>query len=183
MGARAELKSRARSRISRRGVSVVEGTIIFAIGGALLAITVPAFVREIHASRFVEPVDGLQKLSSAAVTYAHEKAVKDAFPPTTSLTPSEPPRGARAVDPAGAWDTPTWTALGFRPVAEGVPHLFAFGFDATLTPAKSSFVAHAHGDLDGDGVRSTFEVRGHVAEGDPAGAVIEPGMYVDAEVE
>jgi hypothetical protein len=73
-------------------------------------------------------------------------------------------------------------AVGFRAVPEGVAHAFAFGFDSTLGPSRSTFVARANGDLDGDGVTSTFEVRGHAAAGE-AEPVIEPGMVVEAEVE
>ena len=47
-------------------------------------------------------------------------------------------------------------------------------FRATYVPAP------AHGDLDGDGVLSTFEIEG---EADANGARILPGMYVDREVE
>jgi hypothetical protein len=43
------------------------------------------------------------------------------------------------------------------------------------------FVATAHGDLDGDGVLSTFEVRGERKPGEDARVL--PGMYVDREVE
>ena len=89
-----------------------------------------------------------------------------------------------AADPFGTWQTPTWQALGFPPprasgraFTEGQPHAFSFAFDSTLSPARSSFVAHAHGDLDGNGVMSTFELRGHDVEGDPGGAAVEPGLY------
>jgi hypothetical protein len=44
-------------------------------------------------------------------------------------------------------------------------------------------VAHAHGDLDGNGVVSTFELRGHDVEGDPGGAAVEPGLYVEDKLE
>ena len=82
---------------------------------------------------------------------------------------------------AEAWDTPTWKALGFQPAVTGAPHAFAFSFDSTLGKAHSSFVASAHGDLDGDGLTSTFEVRGAVSATEKAH--VEPGMYVEAEVE
>lgn len=38
------------------------------------------------------------------------------------------------------------------------PQYFQYDYEATPT----SFVARAHGDLDGDGVFSTFEVTGHL---------------------
>lgn len=184
-------------RARQRGVTPVEAAVSFAVVGSVLAVSVPAFFRELSASRFVEPVNGVQKIGELAVAYAHDRQPAQAFPPSAPLTPPAVPRGTREVDPPGAWDQPTWKELGFRPVADGVPHAFACGFDSasraasasvnggpslSAVPAQSTFVAHAHGDLDGDGITSTFEVRGH-DEGGEGGAVIEPGMYVEAEVE
>jgi type IV pilus assembly protein PilA len=170
-----------RSHAGERGVTAVEAAVIFAITGSLLAIAVPAFLRETRASRFVEPVEGLEKIGSGALAYAANKPAASAFPASAPLTPPSIPRGTREADPPGVWDHPTWKALAFRPTAEGVPHAFSFGFDATPGGARSSFVAHAHGDLDGDGVRSSFELRGHAQDGEEA--ALDPGMYVESEVE
>jgi hypothetical protein len=60
-----------------------------------------------------------------------------------------------------------------RAFADGQPHAFAFGFDSTLSRTRSGFVAHAHGDLDGNGVVSTFEIRGHDVLGDPGGPAVD----------
>jgi hypothetical protein len=173
---------------------MLELAIAFAIGGSLLAIAIPTFVREVHASRMVEPIEGLERIGSAAVSYALVHPVAQAFPPSASLTPPTPPRGHCEADPAGIWDTPTWRALDFRPVPEGAPHCFSFSFDSALSPAKSTFRAQAHADLDGDGIPSTFEITGQAdgrgtaspGEGEPGGAVrasVDPGMVVQAEVE
>jgi hypothetical protein len=174
-------------RARSRGLTPVEGALLFAALGLVLAVAVPAFVRELRSSRFVEPVDGLNNMAAAAVAYANGRPVLTAFPASAPLTPAAVPRGTREVDPPGTWDAPTWVALGFRPAAEEAPHAFAFAFDSALAPSRSTFVAHAHGDLDGDGIQSTFEVRGHVSsgvEGDGEnGPVVEPGMYVEAEAE
>ena len=43
------------------------------------------------------------------------------------------------------------------------------------------FSATAHGDLDGDGMLSTFEVKGERLPGQ--GPRVLPGMFVDREVE
>ena len=174
------------SRARARPFAPLEVAIAFALVGSLVAIAVPTFVREVHASRLVEPVEGLERLGASAIAYAQENAATvgaPAFPPSTPLTPASPPRGHCEVDPPNAWDSPTWMALGFRPVPAGTPHCFAFAFDSVLSPAKSTFRAHAHGDLDGDGVSSTFEVTGRSIEGDPLGPALDPGMFVDSEVE
>ncbi len=150
------------------------------LAGSLLAVAVPAFVRSWSSSRLVEPVSGLERIEQEAMAYASGKACDTAFPKSAPLTPENVPRGKPVVDPPETWEMPTWRALHFRPTPQGVAHSFSFQFDATLAPTDSRFVAHAHGDLDGDGATSTFEVRG---ECDGSGARLVPGMYVEAETE
>jgi hypothetical protein len=157
-----------------RRFTPVELAVGVAIGGSVLAVAVPAFVRELHGSRFVEPTEGLARIGAAAVAYAEQNGH---FPESAPLTPGTPPRGKKEVDPPGTWDTPTWRALAFRPTAEGVPHAYSFSFDST----GDRFVAQARGDLDGDGVQSTFEIRGYARKGEKP--VVAPGMVVESELE
>jgi hypothetical protein len=93
------------------------------------------------------------------------------------LTPAAPPRGKKEADPPGTWEHPTWKALAFRPSPEGVPHAYAFSFDGQ----PAAFVAQARGDLDGDGILSTFEIRGSARAGQKP--EVAPGMVVEAELE
>lgn len=143
-----------------------------------------------HGSRLAEPIAGLGAIGEGALAYAASAPVERAFPPSVPLTPTRPPRGVLAADPPGTWQAPTWVALHFPPprasgraFADGEPHAFAFAFDSALSRARSNFAASAHGDLDGDGIASTFEIRGHVVTGDVAGATVEPGMFVQDELE
>jgi hypothetical protein len=163
-------------------MTAVELAVTFAVGGSLVAVAVPAFVRNVHASKLVEPVDGVKEIAEGATTYAKAHDVPHAYPPSAPLTPATVPRGTREVDPPGAWDHPSWKAIGFQAVEEGVPHAFAFELDTSDGPTRSTFSAIAHGDLDGDGVTSTFEVKGHDQTGE-GGPVIEPGMIVQSELE
>jgi hypothetical protein len=172
------------SRARVRRVAPVELAIAFALVGSLLAVAVPTFVREVHASRLVEPVEGLQRLGAAAVAYGRAHPSERAFPPSSPMTPNAPPRGHCEADPPGMWDlNPTWSALDFRPVPSGMPHCFAFAFDAAPPTTRMTFRAHAHADLDGDGILSTFEVTGHWSDADPRGPVLDPGMFVESELE
>jgi hypothetical protein len=184
IGAMGLLSTRTRrARARTRRFTPVELAIAFALVGSLLAVAVPTFVREVHASRFVEPIDGLQRIGAAAVGFGLLHPVAQGFPPSAPMTPTVPPRGHCEADPADAWDQPTWAALAFRPAPPGTPHCFAFGFDSTLSATKSLFRADAHGDLDGDGIVSTFEVTGRYLEGDPEGPTLDHGIFVDSEVE
>ena len=178
------LSTRTRSRARTRRFTPVELAVAFALSGSLLAIAVPTFAREMHASRFVEPVDGLQRIGAAAAGYAHAHPVAQAFPTSALLTPPVPPRGHCEADPPGTWAAAhvDHARLPSRAPA-GAPHCFAFSFDSSLSPQRSLFRADAHGDLDADGIMSTFEVTGHDVEGDPSGPTLDRGMFVDSEVE
>lgn len=163
-----------------RAWSALELSVAFGIGGSVLAVAVPAFVKNLSASKLSEPIEGLDRMVIAAVAYAESRPQPLSFPPSAPLTPAQVPRGVRASDPADAWEHLTWRSLGFR-MSE--PHAFAFQFDSAFDPATQvmSFTATAHGDLDGDGTVSTFEVRGERAPG--MRARVLPGMFVDREVE
>jgi hypothetical protein len=155
----------------------------FALFGTLLAVTVPTLARNVQASRLAEPIQGVQRLGATAVSYGRAHSVSQGFPLSAPLTPPRPPRGRCDPDPPEIWEHPTWRALEFLPVDLGAPHCFSFAFDSALSPAKSTFRAHAHGDLDGDGLTSSFEVTGQYVDGDPQGPVLDPGMFIDSEVE
>jgi len=162
-----------------RRFTPVELAIGAALVGSVLAVAAPAFLHELHASRFVEPTDGLSRIGIAAVAYAE---ANDRFPESAPLTPANPPRGTKAADPPGTWEGPTWKALAFRPSAEGVPHAYAFSFESAAG-SGSTFVAQARGDLDGDGLLSTFETRGEARRTADQKPGVTPGMYVEAELE
>lgn len=166
--------------MSWRSWTAVEVGVAFAVGGSVLAVAVPAFFRNLSASKLSEPIDGLDRLVTSAIAYSEGRPQEISFPPSAPLTPAQVPRGVRALDPPESWEHLTWLSLGFR---FDEPHAFAFQFESELDPASGTmrFVATAHGDLDGDGALSTFEVRGDRVPGQPARVL--PGMFVDREVE
>lgn len=172
---------RGHQRMRRFGP--LEFATAFALFGTLLAVAVPTFGRDVRSSRLAEPIQGLQRLGAAAVSYGRARSVAQGFPLSAPLTPARPPRGRCEPDPPELWEHPTWRALEFLPVELGTPHCFSFAFDSALSPAKSTFRAHAHGDLDGDGLTSSFEVTGQYVEGNSQGPVLDPGMFIDSEVE
>lgn len=147
-----------------RAITPVEAALAFAIGGSLLAVTVPPFLRNLHASRMTEALDGLQRISGRAMVLSDTALIGSAFPPSAPLTPATVPRATLTVDPPHTWDHPTWRLLDFDFDA---PHAYAFQFDSQNGPGFSRFVAEAHGDLDGDGVLSTFRAGGLLREGHP----------------
>lgn len=153
---------------------------IVGIGGSLLAVAVPAFLRNLSAAKTTEALDGLHTISRSAVSQADTHPQHESFPPSVELTPAEVPRGVRVKDPPGTWDHLTWRALGFSIDHE---HAYAFRFDSSFDRVSgvARFSARAHGDLDGDGNLSTFEVRGERQPNEPARVMA--GLLISREIE
>lgn len=161
-----------------RPSSPVEIAAVVSVAAIVLASSLPTFLRNLHGSRFVEATDGLNQIAGGAVAYSQGKELAAAFPPSVPLTPAEVPHGVAVTDPPGTWDQPTWKALGF---SLDRPHRFAFEFQSDADPTRTWFVARAHGDLNGDGITSTFELGGEARPGQPA--TISPQLYVHREIE
>lgn len=148
-----------------------------ALGGSVLAVVVPTFLEDLHASRIAEPLDGLARIAASASATAAGAPARLAYPASAPRTPAEVPSGERVLDPPGTWDHPTWRLLGFSLTTE---HSYAFAFDSQLGEGASTFTASAHGDLDGDGELSSFRVSGESRDGE------HPRLYpvrIDREVE
>lgn len=163
-----------------RNISATQAAAILGIGGSLLAISVPAFLRNLAASKVTEPIEGLDRMVVSAVAYADAHPHEISFPPSVPLTPADVPRGVRVTDPPEIWEHLTWKCLEFSFTE---PHAFSFQFTSQMEPETqiARFTATAHGDLDGDGSWSTFEVRGERLPGQNARVL--PGIFIDREVE
>ena len=152
---------RARRRQIRshgRGVTALEAAVGFAVIFGVIAATVPACVRALRLSRTAEAAENLNViLISTARLRAEQPQLVLA---STPMTPATVPRGDTALDPAGSWDHPTWKAIGFS-LTE--PHWYSYRIEMDHD-VRTPVHVMAFGDLDGDGVLSTFE-RNAVREG------------------
>jgi hypothetical protein len=107
-------------------------------------------------------MEGLARIASQATAMAAARPAAIAYPGNVGLTPEQVPRGEARLDPPGTWDQPTWRSLGF---SWAVPHYYSFEFSSESDDTHGVFEARAHGDLDGDGVFSTFEIAGETQDG------------------
>ena len=140
-----------------RSLTLMEMAVCVSLAGSVAAAFVPTFVSDLRASRMSESLDGLKHIGARATAIAEAgSASQGYYPASVGLTPESVPQSGGMEDVEGTWDHPTWRALEFR--FDG-PHYYAFAFQSTNKPAGASFVARAHGDLDGDGLYSTFEIR------------------------
>jgi hypothetical protein len=145
-----------------RALTPLELAVAVSLGGTVAATMIPTFLRNVHASRLSEPVDGLRRIAAHATLRASGLPTESAYPESAPFTPAVTPRAELVLDPVGTWDAPTWRALDF---SFDAPHAYSFSFESSNAEARSTFTAHARGDLDGDGVTSSFTISGSVDRG------------------
>lgn len=90
------------------------------------------------------------------------------FPASTPLTPTPIPCGTRARTAPEVWSSqPSWAALGF---SVNAPHRYSYQIQSEGVGATAQFTISAFGDLDCDGVYSTFVRYVGVLDGEAAGS-------------
>lgn len=160
-----------------RSVTPLQLAVLCALLGSVAAVSIPAFLGNLRASRFSEPLEGLKHLAEQATMQAAGSPTELAYPASAPRTPHQVPAGTSRKDPEGTWDHPTWKMLQF---SFDTPHFFSFEFESQTTPEGAHFVARAFGDLDGDGELSHFELFGETKPGK------DPELYpvrIEREVE
>jgi len=145
--------------------------------GILAAVAVPAFMKYTRRSKTAEASANVRRLFDAAVAYravecarlGRKCAKQFKFPATVALTPTTPAcqdgNSKARVPQASDWQQPTWKALKFE-LTE--PSFYQYEFVSEGAGPKARFTARAVGDLDCNGVFSTFERAGSL---DAAGNV------------
>jgi type II secretory pathway pseudopilin PulG len=142
-------------------VALVLGPVGMVSGlGTMAAIAIPSFVRYVHRAHAAEAQAQVSMLARAVATsyedehFAPDGTVTHELP--ASLPPTPPGPGCEEEPwPAGA--DPGWQALGFR-----IERPTRYRYELLVAPDRRSFVARATGDLDCDGLRARFEIRGTV---------------------
>lgn len=162
-----------------------------AFAGMMAAVAIPAFTKYMRRSQTIEASINVQKLFHSSVAYYNtEHATREGeilplqFPGSAPETPGNPSevfckdgRPVKFTPTEETWSHPTWRALNF---AVDDPFRYSYTFIAEGTGAGARFTARARGDLDCDGVLSTFERVGTIDEG---GSVFGPGPNRENELE
>jgi len=152
----------------------------FATLGTMAAVAIPAFTKYMARSRASEARSSMLRMSlGAGRSYAESDSAagapgKPAFPapsagPTPPLGECCRQGGKCAPDPT-LWKKEPWTSLGF---SMDEPHVYSYEYKVIGKPGSTDppygYTILAHGDLDCDGVYSTFSMHGEVDPNAPGG--------------
>ena len=168
---------------------MIEGALLLCLLAVVLAIFVPTFMRRVRTNKISEASELLAQMSRGAQAYygaAWSSSNRDCLPPSAGPTPESPTVDPQMVD---FWseDTPghaTWKAFGFQPER---PIRFSYRYTTSrhgcgLRESDEGVAAtfRAEGDLDGDGVLSTFERRASIG---PDGLTPADSLLVHQRIE
>ena len=153
---------------------------VVAMVGVLSAVAVPAFIKYQRRAKTTEAIDQLDKIyKGASYYYTAPRVSREGtklpcqFPASVKATPAGSPcdhPDNKYPGSPSAWTAPTWSALNFQ---MNDAHYFRYEFTSSGTLGAAQFTAAAYGDLDCDGVWSTFERHGY---GDPSASNAECSM-------
>jgi len=152
----------------QRGFTLLELMIVVAIVGLLASIAVPSLTGYIKKARSTEARMHVEKIYNGARLYWMEPhslsgvvgALPAQFPASHVATPAlrccvTGGAGGRCVPESAQWQDPTWTGVHF---SMDDPYYYQY----ELTSSTNEFTARAIGDLDCDGVMSSFSMIGRV---------------------
>ena len=163
-------------RKKNEGFTLVELMIVVAIVGVLAVLAIYGVRKYIANSKTTEAKNGLGQITKdaasafekesstvAIVTAGSTSAFLRALCPSTTKVPAAPPTAAKYQSQKTDWTTAGWACLKF---SMEQPQYYAYQYVASNTTASAgAYVVTANGDLNGDGVLSTFQVNGSVQGG------------------
>ena len=165
------------------GLTLVETAVLVSLAGVLLAVFVPTFIDKLRTSKVQEASDMLETIHEASVAYYETRHGRSrrCLPPSSQPTPPEPSAFPVEVD----FSAEPWASLGIQ-TEDRLRYSYELivpsaGCDVRARPGRPLFTIRAIGDLDDDGVQSTFE---RSATLDEDGKVVPLGvLYVTRRIE
>ena len=176
--------------------------VVLLVAVVIVAVVASGDSKYSRRAKTTEAIDQLDKIYKGAAVYyttprveaVNHTRVPCQFPATVAITPLEGTccnsQGGPDMDgddrcdsDPDAWEDLTWRELLFQLNDQ---HYFVYGFESAGDLDTATFTASAYGDLDCDGIQSTFQ---RAAFGDPQATLGEcsvvgsPAFFVDQETE
>lgn len=166
--------------------------------GILASVAVPAFIKYQRRAKTTEAIDQLDKIVKGSVVYYSTPRVDTSgnrvpaqFPPSVPATPApgtccgslggpDADGDDRCDVNAAAWANDTWFALHFHMSDQ---HHYTYEYKSSGTGENATFEAIAYGDLDCDGVKSTFARTGKGKKSEYGGFEVDLDLHMFKENE
>jgi type II secretory pathway pseudopilin PulG len=159
------------NRSRRRGFTLAELLATVGFISLLGALAMYGVARYLRHSKTTEAIAQTTAIAQAACAYYNEsdstqpagtkpdaaKAMRHFPLSSRASVPADESavRGKRFQSGVGDWSKSPWLEMGFKIMT---PQYYAYSFDSHGSGPSAQATATAHGDLDGNGVKSTFRV-------------------------